>query len=194
MSGGFGRSRTVKAAFVVLAILAGKQLVSHLPDDETSWRPFEVAGAAGEQVTLRAATVVLEEVRLTPTVHTPTEGYRTPGLWVVATTTLVPAEERESLAFTAVRSADGERTWSGRSRSWTSCPATPPGVPVTCDLIFEAPAEFLAGADLLLATDEDHRHDTIAVIDLGIDAEQVAAGADADPVTVQEARIGDPDD
>lgn len=191
MSSDFGRSRVVKAAFVLVAILAGKELVSHLPDDAAALRPFEVEGALGEEVLLRTGTVRLEQVRLTTAVHTPTEGYLTPGVWVVATASLVPAQTRQVLGYTAVRSADGERTWSGRSRSWTSCPATPPGVAVTCDLIFEVPPVDLAGADLLLGTETDLRHDSVAVIDLGITAGAVESAVDADPVTVGEARIGE---
>lgn len=185
------RSKILKAAFVVVAIIAGKELVSHLPDDSASMRPFEVTGEVGEAVSLRTGTVWVNEVQLSPTLLTPTQGYRTPGLWAVATVTLVPEAERESLTFTAIRSADGERTWSGRSRSTGSCLAVPPGVPITCDVAFEVPGEALPGADLLVSTESDQRYDTVAVIDLGITAEDVADAEDAEPVTEQARRLGD---
>jgi len=35
------------------------------------------------------------------------------------------------------------------------------------------PPEALAGADLLVSTETDQRHDSLAVIDLGLTAEQV---------------------
>lgn len=187
------RSKLLKAAFVVVAIIAGKELVSHLPEDSASMRPFEVTGEVREDVSLRTGTVRVTQVQLSPTLLTPSQGYRTPGLWVVATVTLVPASERESLTFTAIRSADGERTWSGRSRSSGSCLAAPPGVPITCDVAFEVPGDALPGADLLVATETDQRYDTMAVIDLGITAEDVAAAEDAEPASEKRSRLGDGD-
>lgn len=192
------RSKLLKAAFVVVAIIAGKELVSHLPDDTTAARPFEVSGVVQEEVALRTGTVRVSDVQLATTVTTPTDGYRTPGTWVVATVTLVPESERETLTFAAIRAADETRTWWGRSRASGSCPTVPPGVAVTCDLAFEVPGEDLPGATLLLATEPDQRYDTVAVIDLGITAGQVAAVADdadhADPAQVRRARIGDTDE
>lgn len=168
-------NRLGKAAFVLLALVAGKELATSLPDDSASLRPFEVEGEAGETVELRTATVEVLEVDLAPTLLTPTAGYRTPGLWVVVSTRLTPTEGNESLAYSAVRSEAGDRIWEGRSRATLVCPSPPPGVPVTCDLAFEVPPEALAGADLLVATETDHRHDSLAVIDLGLTAEQVEA-------------------
>jgi len=165
--------RLGKAAFVLVALVVGKELATSLPDQSASLRPFEVDGEAGEAVELRTGTVEVLDVALATTVFTPTEGYRTPGLWVVVGARLTPADEKKTFTYTAVRSAEGDRVWEGRTRTALGCPATPPGVPVTCDLTFEVPPEALAGADLLVSTETDQRHDSLAVIDLGLTAEQV---------------------
>lgn len=185
--------RLGKAAFVVLALIVGKELGSALPDDSAAMRPFEVTGSVGQAVTLRTASVQVEDVQLAPTLLTSTAGYRTPGLWLVVTVAMTPAAENTSFAFTAVRSADGARTWEGRSRESVVCDSAPPGVPVVCDLVFEVPPEALPGVDLLLATVTDQRHDTVAVIDLGIAQEEVdRAVATDDPIEARDPAVGEP--
>ncbi|MCK0112595.1 hypothetical protein MWU75_10630 [Ornithinimicrobium sp. F0845] len=187
--------RLARAGFVVLALVAGKELATALPDQDVSLRPFEVAGELGTPVELRTGTVEVREVQLNQTVITPTAGYRTPGLWVAVSTRLTPAQEKETFAYAAVRSEDGRRVWEGRTRSSLSCPTPPPGVPVTCDLLFEVPPEALVGADLLVSTEADQRHDSLAVIDLAITAEQVErAQAQDEPVETREALVGGGDD
>lgn len=183
--------RVAKAGFVVLALIVGKELVSGLPDDKVAERSFEVAGELGEEVVLRTGTVSVDDVRLTSTVFTPTAGYLTPGMWVVASVRLVPDTERKTVAYAAVRSADGTRTWEDRSRGQQPCPVAPPGVPVTCDVLIEVPPEQLPGAELLVATEGDHRYDSLAVVDLGIDAEQVALAEESgEPVESGRGQVG----
>lgn len=186
--------RLGKAAFVVVAIVVGKELATSLPDQAVTLRPFEVSGEVGSPVELRTGTVEVLDVQLAQTVLTPSAGYRTPALWVVVSARLTPAQERETFAYAAVRAADGERTWEWRSRSVPPCPPPPTGVPVTCDLIFEVPAEALAGADLLVSTEADHRHDSLGVIELGIGAQQVEAAEGVDePFEVRAGVVGDGD-
>lgn len=173
-------SRLAKAAFVVLALVVGKELGSALPDASDALRPFEVTGVVGQEVALRTATVQVDDVQLAPTLMTSTAGYRTPGLWLVVTVALTPAAENTPIAYTAVRSADGVRTWEGRTRESLVCQRTPPGVPAVCDLAFEVPPEALPGAELLLATAVDQRHDSVAVIDLGLSEAQVDGALETD--------------
>lgn len=185
--------RLGKAAFVILALVIGKELGSALPDDSAALRPFEVTGAVGQVVALRTASVQVDDVQLAPTLMTSTAGYRTPGLWLVVTVTLTPVAEHASFALTAIRSADGVRTWEGRSRESLVCQRTPPGVPVVCDLAFEVPPEALPGADLLLATAPDQRHDTVAVIELGLSQEQVDDALETeDPIEARDPAVGGP--
>lgn len=183
--------RLAKAAFVILALIVGKELGSALPDTSDALRPFEVAGSVGQQVKLRTATVQVEEVQLAPILLTPGAGYRTPGLWVMATVALTPAQDNTSLAVTAVRSADGGRTWEGRTRESLNCQRTPPGVTAVCDLTFEVPPDALPGARLVLATATDQRQDTVAVIDLGLSSEQVDRALETEePLEADEPRVG----
>ncbi|QDO88243.1 hypothetical protein FNH13_07695 [Ornithinimicrobium ciconiae] len=183
--------RLARVGFVVLALVIGKELVSGLPEDSVAARPFEMAGHLGEDVELRTGTVRVNDVRLASTVLTPTAGYRTPGLWVVMSVSLVPGAERETLAYTAFRSQDGARTWQSRSRQQETCPVTPPGVPVTCEVLIEVPPEQLPGGTLLVSTEDDHRYDSLAVIDLAIDADQVAAAEQVEePLESVRATVG----
>ena len=181
-----------KATFVLLALLVGKELGSSLPDTSDALRPFEVAGLAGQEVELRTATVQVEEVQLASTLLTPLAGYRTPGLWVMATVAVTPTQDNAALAFTSVRSTDGVRSWEGRTRDTLNCPRTPPGVVAVCDLIFEVPPDALPGAQLVLATEVDDRHDTVAVIDLGLSRAQVDRALEAEePLEARAPRVGD---
>lgn len=187
-------SRLGKAVFVLVAVLIGKELATSLPDDALSGRSFEVAGQVGDQVELRTGTVQVEQVQVADTVLTPSAGYRTPGLWAVVTATLTPEQESKGFAYVAVRSADGDRVWEGRTRGPLDCMSPPPGVSVTCDLLFEVVPEALVGAELLVSTEADQRNDTLAVIDLGITSDAVAAAqAGGDPIETRPYQVGGAD-
>ena len=184
------RGQIAKGAFLALALIVGKELGAGLPDTSQALRAFEISGTVGTPVELRTASVEVQHVHLATTLITPDAGYRTPGLWTVARVTVIPKEAPVRLLYTAIRSLD-QRTWEGGSRAPLDCPATPPGLPVTCDLRFEVPSDALAGAELMLGTESDLRHDSIAVINLGLTGEHVdAALAHEEPLDSGRPQVG----
>ncbi len=186
------RRRKATAALLVVAALAvGRVVTDRLPGDDVTDRPFTVTGSLTDEVALRTGSVRVLELHGAPTIDTGIDGYRTPGLWLTASLRFVPSDGTSTLSYAAVRSRDG-RVWTADGRNRISCPLMVALVPSRCVLNIEVAPEALPGAELLLAPlSTDQRRDSMAVIDLGITAEQVTQWqAQTQTVVLPDVEVG----
>jgi hypothetical protein len=164
-----------------------------LPDATIADRPFERAAVVGTAVPLRVADLTVTEVQGGPTLVTPTEGYRTPGLWVAAFLTVVPRAESSTVSYAAIRSTDG-RTWVAEGRSRMLCATGLAGLPTRCAAYIDVPPEALPGAQLLVArggSGGDLRFDDMAVVDLAITKDTVTQWQKRpDAIKIPETKVG----
>lgn len=160
---------------VIAALGIGRLVGDELPDVSDSSAPFLRHAAVAEEVELRAGTVRVSSVEMAPLAMSSTEGYLTPGLWLLVTFDYTPREQPGTIRHTRLHDAEGTRSWDqGRGR--ITCTPTPPGLPSRCAALIEAPAEALVGSTLQLGANLwDIRYDDLAVIDLGITEQDVTA-------------------
>ncbi len=166
------------AAFVVAALAVGRVVGDQLPEpfDRLS-APREHVVAVGEAAHLRTADVVVTGTHLGAVLDDGTAGVTTPGVWLVADLEITGTDGDSRLGTWEVVSADGTRSWSQTRGLTRTCSVAPPGVTQRCSVALEVVPEALPGATLRLGTVSDLRYDDVAVVDLGLTAEDVEAAA-----------------
>lgn len=176
---------------VVLLLLGGAAIVSRLPDaDEIRKAEFEREGAPGRSVALRSGTVRLvgvhggKQFRAPPFEQVPLVR-STNGVFVLPTIEISGSEGNAHFTGITLETADG-RVFGGSARTiaLNGCGPAPAGLPVRCQLIFEADPAALAGARLHVPG--DGAGDDVAVLDLGITAERARSFVNNDvPMTIE---------
>ncbi|MCW2852732.1 MAG: hypothetical protein JWM84_2396 [Nocardioides sp.] len=184
----------IGTALVCLTLLvAGSWLQGWLPDDDAdpSAEPHVRAGAVGDAIDLRTATVTVEEVRGTTRVEQYGGELVSPGLWVVVSYTVVPAEENASITFAELEDGRG-RTWGLVGRNANSCAESPPGLAVHCTVFMEVPVDALPTLRLRLARlSREIRFDAVAEVDLGLTRGDAESFATAPTYAVPSPQLGD---
>lgn len=170
------------AAFVIAALAVGRVVGDQLPDpfaplSEPREHPVEVGGTAY----LREVEVAVTEVRLGPVLEDGMSGVATPGLWLVADLELTGTDADSRLATWEVLAADGT-SWAQTRGLTGTCGLVPPGITQRCSVAVEVQPEALPGASLRLGSAPDLRYDDVAVVDLGLSAEDVETAASGAPV------------
>ncbi|MBB5790066.1 hypothetical protein [Jiangella mangrovi] len=186
--------QTAFAVLLVAALATGRAVQGLMPAETAASEPFERAGAVGEPIETRWGTVEVTAVDgSTRIVDSAGTGRISAGVYVVVDWTYTAAGEPQIPAYVAIRDGEGRVFRSGSQRNpYSSGGAAQPGITRQLATAIEVPADAVAGAHLVIAlpdNDEDHRRDDIAVVDLGLtadDAEAYAAAEEplevADPV------------
>ncbi len=182
------RRHALTWVLVLVGLAVTQVLQSHTPAPAEASRPYERSAAVGDTVHLRAGDLVVTGLRGgTSAVVDPGEGFRTPGVVVVADLTWTPRTTTAALRAGQVEGSAG-RSWTlgaRGSRGGISCLASVPGITMVCAVLVELPADAVLGATLHLRADADGRYDDEAVVPLDVTAGQAAAWAAATaPVTV----------
>lgn len=183
------RSQLGTGALVVAALAVGQTLNDHLPDGSDAGRLFERPVSVGERLEMRAgdltpvavdgATSILRDIG---------SGIRSPGVVVVVHFDYVARSEPAAIRRGELRDGDGRVTVFGGSgqRNRVTCAARVVGIVVHCTAVVEADPDTLVGARLgLSADDDDDRFDDMALVDLAIDADDVAAYRQVEELEVE---------
>lgn len=183
-----GRAGTI--AFVVAALALARVIGGQFPQPiEEVEEPHRVTGTVGEQASLRAAEITVDEVRLGPELVGPGLALTTDGVWVVADVTFTPTLEDAGLAYVQV--VDGEGRIFRATRPGTStCNASGPGIPLSCSLAIEVPADAVPGATLQLAPEVDPRYDNLLELPLGLTEDAVGTALTGEGVELRPATPG----
>lgn len=169
-----GRAGTI--AFVVAALALARVIGDQFPDPIQEFqRPHPVQAQVGETAELRLADIEVHGIRVGDQLVGPGMLYPTDGVWVVADLTFTPTLEDAGLPYAQIVDAEGRTYTNTRGYSTSTCGASAPGIPVTCSLALEIPANAADGAALELSPRLDPRYDNVLVLDLGLDAARVAA-------------------
>lgn len=173
-------------ALVVAALAVGQLLNDHLPDDGVTARPFLVDVAEGEEAALRAGDLEVTSVEGAPSYVDGTDGFVSPGLFVVVSFTWTAQGEPGTIRYGELRTTSGDvtRLMGNGERSEVVCPGAPVGLPARCYAAVEADPDQLVGARLRLGVDHlDERYDAMADVDLQVSAADVDAwSARTDPL------------
>lgn len=163
-------------AFVVAALAVGRVVGDQLPEPfDRLGAPREHAVSVGEAAHLRTAEVMVTGTHLGPVLDDGITGISTPGVWLVADLELTGTGADSVLGTWEVVAADGVRTWSQTRGLTRTCGLVPPGITQRCSVAVEVLPEALPSARLRLGTGSDLRYDDVAVVDLGVTADDVAA-------------------
>jgi hypothetical protein len=177
------------AALVVAALAVGHALDRVLPGDDDAARPFERAGVVGEPLDLRYGTIEVGAPAGSTRLASGNRMFSTTGVYVVVPMTFTAEREPQTLSYVAVRDPAGRIFEAGSQRNpYSLGGAAQPGIPRHAQAAVELPADAVAGAQLVVAlqpNDDNHRHDDVAVIDLGLtEADAQTWLADDDGVDV----------
>lgn len=186
------RAGLFTAFIVVLALWVGSLVTSALPDPQKVYTAsFFRTGTVGETVSIRSYDVTVTGFRAGPEVATDAQVAVSRGLWLVVDLTWSPRDSTISWSPEGVVSQlvaseprlvspDG-REFGGLPGISVTCGAAQPGLPLTCSVPFEVPADALAGAHFWFPSSSVGAMDDVADIDLGIDpglAAELAASTD----------------
>lgn len=188
------RPQATAGVLVVLALVLGQWLHQQLPARADSSRPFEESVGVGDTATMRTGELTVLSVDGAPSIAPRGgQGLVTPGVFVAVDFTFTPRGERSSLRYADLRDNTGRVLpfFGYSSRSSLQCDGRLVGRPVRCRAVVEADPATLAGASVGLAPSSiDERWDSMAVVDLGIDADDVAAWAARDkPLELPEVGV-----
>jgi hypothetical protein len=132
--------------------------------------PFHRTGVVGDAVTLRSATITLEQVRLSRSIM-PTDQQKatTKGVWVVLSLGFAPRLPDLVMARPSIVTPDGRRFGDGQSVR-TMCGPQQPGFTLECDMVLEVTEDALVGSRLEIPADPSISGvaDDLADFDLGI--------------------------
>lgn len=169
-----GRAGTI--GFVLAALALARVIGDQFPDPIQEFeRPHPVEAEVGGTAELRLADVEVHDVRLGTELVGPGALFPTEGVWVVTDLTFTPTVEDAGLPFAQLVDADGRTYTSTRGFQSSTCGSSAPGIPLTCAVALEIPADAAVGATLQLAPRIDPRYDNLLTLDLGLTAEQVGA-------------------
>lgn len=181
-------SRRLRRAALTGVVVLGFLLVGWWVDEVTApledlaYRPHVQHVSLGQQAELGIATVEVESLEGATTLLTTTgEHMLSPGVWVAATFTLTPAHEPATIGWAELRDA-ADRSYPALTRNVLRCPLSNPGVPVSCTVAIELPADRAIGAQLLLA--EAENADEHVRVDLAITGTDVKTWLDREDSVV----------
>ncbi|TDE01043.1 hypothetical protein [Jiangella asiatica] len=194
--------QTAAAVLLIAALATGRAVQDLMPAEQDAARAFERHGGVGEPLELRWGTVEVGAVEGSTRISADGQVRVTSGVYLVVPITFTAAVEPRAIAYVAVRDTSGRVFDTSVERNpFTSGGNAQPGIPRRMTAAVELPADAVAGAELVVAlpsNDEDHRHDDVAVVDLGLtaaDAQAWAAVEDELPVDEPvDAAAGDPAD
>ena len=117
--------------------------------------------------------------------HLDTTASSASGVWVVLQVRVEGESEPVSLSGVTIESADGRSYAQSRSDIPTACADIQPHVAWICQVAVEMPLEAIPGAHAVIPVNGSVRGDTVAEIDLGLDA-QIAESwrAREEPLTI----------
>lgn len=183
------RSQLGTGALIIAALAVGQTLNEHLPDGSTAGRLFERPVSIGKTLEMRAGDLTPVSVDGAHSILRDSgSSIRSPGVVVVVHFDYVARNEPGALLRGELRDGSGRVTIFGPSgqRNRVTCPARVVGIVVHCTAVVEADPDTLAGAKLgLSANDDDDRFDDMALIDLAIDDDDVAAYRAAEELEVE---------
>lgn len=169
------RAQLGAGALVLAALSVGRVVTEWLPEGPSPVRAFERQASLDRQVNLRYGDLRVTGVDGGRQLATTTEAMLSPGLWVTAHVEYTPRLDQSGLAYAELRDGRGRVVTAG-SRNVVQCDIVNPGIPGHCLVAFEVDPAALAGSHLALTTNRnDQRGDDMAVVDLRITADQVAA-------------------
>lgn len=175
MTRGWG-GRAGAGVLVLIALGVGQAIGSVPRYDATFEAPHPVDGRVGEAVPMRAGSLLVTSAQVGTSAGTGVGGLVTDDAFVLVTLEFTPNERDDSILWAELRDTSG-RTWSNTVHGTRNCMLVPPHLTGACYYLIEAPAEALPGATIALSTSaNDQRFDSMAVVDLGLDADQVEAG------------------
>jgi len=187
-----GRGRSLGAGALVLAALAvGRVVTDQLPDArDVGSAPIERTVQIGEVAHLRIGDVTVVKIQGGKVWSGIAEAKTTPGIWIVADLAFTPSQQDSAISMAAIRD-DAGHVWS-MGRGTSTCKGVIPGVPMTCQVAVEVPAQTMSGAELVLRWNPyDLRWDDQAIIPLTIDADSVATWSkNEEPITIPLAKVG----
>ena len=165
---------------LLAAILAIAALVLHsTPSREAQQSAIVVPGVIGEPVSGRNIRTTVHSVAAAESV-TAGNGWAgsTPGIWVVVDLTVQALVDDENTALGTAVLRVGDVSFSASTRPQNGTVATEQlatGVPLRGPLMFEVPADIVAGpaattAKLEFATDSDPRVDSLLVVPVDLTA------------------------
>lgn len=170
-----GRAGTI--AFVLAALALARVIGTQFPDAVQEFElPHAVGVEVGEAGSLRTAEITVEELRLGTELTGPGTILPSPGVWLVADVTFTPTLEDARPLYVEVLDEQG-RSFRATRAGTNSCTTSPPGVPMTCSVAVELPADAWTGASLRLGTSDDPRFDNLLVLPLPVTADQVEQAA-----------------
>ncbi|GGM13403.1 hypothetical protein ACFQBY_06365 [Promicromonospora citrea] len=168
-------------ALVVGAVTAGCALVTALPLDSGVDDPFVVEGAVGETLDLDYAELTVTDVRVADTVAGFAETALAGGTFVVVDVTWRATQQATTFAGAEITDARGRRYWPAALGDCAVSVSTQPGYAWHATYCFDVPQEALAGATVRLARGSqseeyaEQRRDAVAVVGLGITADEAPA-------------------
>lgn len=173
-----GRAGTI--GFVLAALALARAIGTQFPDplDEFE-QPHVVTAALGQTVELRTAEVTVQDVRVGTELVASGTPLPTEGVWVMAELSYTPTAEDTGLPYARIVDGDG-RTFLATRGGTNTCGSSGPGIPLTCSVSIEIPADAAPGAVLQLASTGDHQRDTVRFdslleLPLGLTAADVEA-------------------
>lgn len=174
----FTREGLLTALLVVAALFVGSAIMERLPSTTDVYeRPYEHAVAIGEDATLRTGVVKVTGVRAAEQVRSSGRTAATEGVWLVADLEWTPTREAQPLSLSSVRVEDAEgNQYGGLGPITASCGPGQPGITLLCQVPVEVPKDAVPGATLRIpALGSVNGPDDVAVVDLGLTEESVAA-------------------
>lgn len=169
------RAQLGAGALVLAALSVGRVVTEWLPDGPSPVRPFERTASVGEDVRLRFGALRVTDVDGGPQLATSSAAKLSPGLWVTAHVDFTPSVDKMGIGYAELRDAHG-RVLTRGARNVLTCEVVNPGIPGHCLVAFEVDPTALAGSRLALTRNvNDERGDDMAVVDLGISADDVTA-------------------
>lgn len=180
MSGVFRSAGVVVA--VVAAMAVGRVITDQIPVGELATDPFVEEGSLGQPVELEYADVRVERVRSAPFIVPATDNdhvVRAGGVFLVVDLTLTVTTEPTTFTEKTLVDSDGQRYLESDRARCDASGLIPAGVPWTAMLCFDVPADRLRGMSLRVGrqgpdgiVEGTDRRDQVALIDLGIDADE----------------------
>lgn len=167
------RAQLGAGALVIAALSFGRVITEWLPEGPSPVREFERTAAVDEQLHLRYGDLRVTAVDGGKQLATTSSAMLSPGLWVTALVDFTPTVDKTAVAYAEVRDGEG-RVLTRGTRNVLECTTVNPGIPGHCLVAFEVDPAALPGSHLALTRNRnDQRGDDMAVIDLGITADQV---------------------
>lgn len=192
----FTRDGLLTVMLVIAALFVGSTLTKYLPSPD-SFRddPFPVAGALGETVHLRTGDITLTTLQPAKEIELNGQVAATSGVWVVVDVIYEPRDQPGVVTGGQgrMRSTDG-RIFGGAQAIIANCGPANPGLPVTCQLPFEVPADALEGLILAMPAEAEHwAADHVTEIDLGLTTDKARDFAATDArITLKPSHVVQP--